>query len=188
MATLSVAEATQVFKAWFRRADGLARTDVLRQLQPRKDHGFGTSWHPMEAACTRSTHRLFVGSKELSHVNLHTEDSGLLLPVRPRSGGPSFYWLSPHPCSDTGTVLIEKLQFGIGWDFEPVFEALLDGVTNALVVDVGANMGGYTLWPAALGHRVLSIEAQTRRVRALRVSAEANGWLNARGAPACCHM
>ena len=45
------------------------------------------------------------------------------------------------------------------------------------VIDIGANLGLYSLWPAALGARVTSIEVQQRRATALRVSAEANGWL-----------
>ena len=139
----------------------------------------GMRWAPTSAACDRERLKLRVGADEATHLNAHMEDVGVVTPVQPLPTVPAFLWLSPHPCSAASSVLAERLRFGLGWEFDPLVEHLLRRPPEgAIVIDAGANMGGYTLLPAAMGVPVVSIELQARRVRALRMSALANGWLN----------
>ena len=99
-------------------------------------------------------------------------DARLIFPFRVEN---TMYWkVVPHPCSES--VTIEARLNGDGHGFESLYKALLrDAPRKKIVVDVGANLGGYTIFPAVLGFRVVSVEIQQERVREIQLMAKLNG-------------
>jgi FkbM family methyltransferase len=99
-------------------------------------------------------------------------DARLIFPFRVEN---TMYWkVVPHPCSES--VTIEARLNGDGHGFEAMYMALLrDAPRDKIVVDIGANLGGYTIFPAVLGFRVVSVEIQPERVREIQLMAKLNG-------------
>ena len=99
-------------------------------------------------------------------------DARLIFPFRVEN---TMYWkVVPHPCSES--VTIEARLNGDGHGFESLYKALLrNAPRDKIVVDVGANLGGYTIFPAVLGFRVVSVELQPERVREIQLMAKLNG-------------
>jgi len=65
---------------------------------------------------------------------------------------------------------------GDGHGHEATFQKMLTNVPNSSIfIDVGANMGAYTIFPAVLGVKVLSFEVMSERVREIRLMAALNG-------------
>jgi len=94
---------------------------------------------------------------------------------------PPYWKVVPHPCVDP--AMIGARLRGDGHGFEEFFGRLLGharyrwpGKHPPLVVDIGANVGAYTMTPASLGYRVISVEVNERRVRELKLMVSLNGW------------
>jgi FkbM family methyltransferase len=60
------------------------------------------------------------------------------------------------------------------WPILDLFSRKLLNVPESLVVDVGANIGYFTLWAAAMGHRVVSLEPIDFNLRYLLTSVNKN--------------
>lgn len=88
------------------------------------------------------------------------EDVTVVHRVQPYAGSATYLTAQPHPCLDAGEVgVARRMRHGTGWGFEAMLAVLLSAAPNgSLFLDVGANIGAYTLWPAALGQRVVSVE------------------------------
>lgn len=102
-------------------------------------------------------------------------DTRIIFPYTPTGDVESRYWkVMPHPCSESRTI--ESRMNGDGHGFETIFQTMLEGVPGSSVfVDVGANMGAYTIFPAVRGVRVISFEVMIERVHEIRLMAALNG-------------
>lgn len=59
-------------------------------------------------------------------------------------------------------------------DYEPALDKLVGNLRNGLFVDVGANVGRYTVMAARNGNRVIAIEASPETASCLRATIERN--------------
>lgn len=120
-------------------------------------------------------------------LNDNPAEVSVVAPVQLLPDAPIVKMALPHPCI-YGQGIGYLKHFLVSKDFDTfsfiwgkLYRALLSAAPRgALVVDVGANMGFYSVWPAALGANVVSFELQTRRAEALRLTAQANGWSGTR--------
>ena len=136
--------------------------------------------------CADRRLQLRMGASELKSANgARMADVSIVHRIQPYPGSKQSYLVAePHPCTDPrGHVRVDsRLIHGGGWDFEPLIEHLLSTAAAArgaaLVLDVGANIGAYTLFPASLGAHVsvVSVEVQPRLVARLMMSVAANGF------------
>lgn len=160
------------------------RPSTLSRTRPHH-----TTPGPWPWKCDKEEYKLFMlGRVKRDLVTINSDISSVLLitPVRFLRDGPVFKMALPHPCVDAADIVGDYLQNGNfqGIAFTRLIRGLLHGMKvrkphrkRPLVVDIGANLGLYTLWPAALGARVVSIELQKRWAEAIEHSALANGWL-----------
>lgn len=123
------------------------------------------------------------GLVQLRALNRDPLSVSIIAPIQLLPAGPSLLMAMPHPCLNKryGNLIRGNFDDG-GFEWGYLLQELLRGapMPTPEVVDVGANLGLYSLWPAALGANVTSVEIQHRRAHALRLSAEANGWLRSR--------
>jgi FkbM family methyltransferase len=76
----------------------------------------------------------------------------------------------------SGDLIGEHIQQSGGY-FPPSFELALGLLEpGAVVLDLGAHLGTFSLAVAARGHRVVAVEASPRNAEFLRASARANGF------------
>ena len=196
--------ATKIFQAWFAGASTAERDQFWHRVS---DGGGGVlqTGIPVDVAarlhanaavpplgllrglaCRDAAMKLQLGGQDLHALNDNYQDAGLLVPEDAALLGKArFIRLLPHPCQDTalGIVANKARVVGSGDEWTGMIQQLLEHTTRAhggLVVDVGANLGQYTLGSAALGHRVISLEVQTRRYQQIATSLFANGWLGSR--------
>jgi FkbM family methyltransferase len=76
----------------------------------------------------------------------------------------------------SGDLIGDHVQRSGGY-FPPTFDVALAMLeSGAVVLDLGAHLGTFSLAAAGRGHRVLSVEASPRNAAFLRASARANGF------------
>ncbi|XP_059150995.1 uncharacterized protein LOC131937517 [Physella acuta] len=78
---------------------------------------------------------------------------------------------------DKDVWLSESLKKNKLWEEDLVLELdkALKNDPDLMLVDLGANLGEYTLWAAALGHRALAVEMVLENVRMLQTSLMLSG-------------
>ncbi|KAL3875556.1 hypothetical protein ACJMK2_033497 [Sinanodonta woodiana] len=102
-----------------------------------------------------------------------------------------FHQVSKNSCVKTRTVpnfniclypldrdkfISRSLLYNGVWEpyFTKVFQSALQNVPNATVLDIGANIGYYTLLSGAMGHKVIAIEPVTANILHLQESLKLN--------------
>jgi FkbM family methyltransferase len=96
--------------------------------------------------------------------------------ARVSAGHPEFQIFTHPPEADV--FISQALLKGQSWDpyVLQVFRGALAGSAPGLVVDVGANIGYFTLLSASYGHRVVAFEPFRRNFERLAASVSLNGF------------
>ena len=205
-ATDALQHATKTFQAWFAGSSAAERDQFWRHVSGGGNSVLPTGI-PVDVAarlhanaavpplgllrgleCRDAAMRLRLGGEDLHALNDNYQDAALLVPEDAALLGTArFLRLLPHPCQDAalGIVATHARKVGSGDEWTGMIQQLLKNTTRGgrgggLVVDIGANLGQYTLASAALGHRVISLEVQTRRYQQIATSLFVNGWLGSR--------
>ena len=205
-ATDALQHATKTFQTWFAGSSVAERDQFWRHVSGGGSSVLPTGI-PVDVAarlhanaavpplgllrgltCRDAAMRLRLGGDDLHALNDNYQDAALLVPEDAALLGTArFLRLLPHPCQDAalGIVAAHARAVGSGDEWTGMIQQLLKNTTRGgrgggLVVDIGANLGQYTLASAALGHRVISLEVQTRRYQQIATSLFVNGWLGSR--------
>ncbi|XP_059151015.1 uncharacterized protein LOC131937531 [Physella acuta] len=96
----------------------------------------------------------------------------VVLPHQPRKNVTICIYKIKDDVWVSGNLKVEKL-----WEETLVLEMdqALKSNPDLMLVDLGANLGEYTLWAAALGHRALAVEMVLENVRMLQTSLMLSG-------------
>lgn len=140
--------------------------------------GFLNSEHLTTKCPQDSNLRISVGGVDMSMLNDKIEDVSIIYKF---VAFKIVYWrVMPHPCAAHHNDVAVRLQHGYGFGPEALFSFLLGPTVSTepvpFVIDVGANLGAYTLAAASMGYRTVGYEIQERRVREIKLMAALNGW------------
>jgi len=158
-------------------------TPPLSRAHPSQPENLGwdvflNSGHPTTKCPQDSNVRISVGGVDMSMLNDKIEDVAVIYKFVVFE---IVYWrVMPHPCAADLNDVASRLQHGYGFGPEALFSFLLGPTVSTepvpFVIDVGANLGGYTLAAASMGYRTVGYEIQGRRVREIKLMAALNGW------------
>lgn len=169
------------------RARGKTRGYAPPSCGSQKEHEISTKW-PIDPTpsseqiaqldkrgCSlRLVDKLSADKRSQQLLSGVWRDARIVFPFAVPVEGTVYWKVVPHPCSEP--VTIEARMNGDGHGFESLYVALLRDVPkDKVVVDVGANMGAYSILPAVLGFNVVSVEIQADRVREIQLMGILNG-------------
>ncbi|CAL1542030.1 unnamed protein product [Lymnaea stagnalis] len=99
-------------------------------------------------------------------------DECMLLPESPRPG----VHICPHPMANDSTIS-KVLKENELWEKKLIYamDEVLKQDESLMLFDVGCNIGEYTLWAAALGRTVVSVEMLMENVLRLQMALKLSG-------------
>mmetsp|Transcript_9230 Transcript_9230/g.30823 ORF Transcript_9230/g.30823 Transcript_9230/m.30823 type:complete len:587 (-) Transcript_9230:392-2152(-) len=100
--------------------------------------------------------------------------------VKFKDGSRLGFWMNTHNPDSEDTFISKAIHNKQIWD-KPVWRVFKHVLVNlklppGLVLDVGANLGYFSLWALAMGHRVVSFEPMDFNLRYFIMSIEYNGY------------